>query len=620
MKTFYLKIRDKFISSVREGVKKHEYRLATPDRRQIKIGDNIVLISNQDKNNFIRTTVKSTTIYKSWQDALQDNWQQDFKDIFSSMEDALKECYKFYPKSEIDKYGIIVFEIEPLYVDYCNTSVLLDTNIIIKRESENNISFEVTKLFNWFGKKSILTYIHSLTKNELSQYGNEAAKTAMLTKLNSYDVLPTFNCVEDEYFNHVISNYSQDKNSKTDNALLREVYDYNVGLLLTDDTIMLRKAEDLYIRERVLSSAELLTYFEATYPQNIEYKMLAVKLKTFGEIDLNSDFFDTLREDYGGKDFDDWFKKKVRKNEQAYVFEDTEGLKGFLYLKTEDEKENYSDITPSLSPKKRLKVGTFKIERTGFRLGERFLKIIFDNARQFKAEEIYVTLFKNKRDSVKYLKSIMEEWGFVEHGYKTNGETVLVKTLEVFNGENSPKFNYPLIKTDAKYFFLPIFPQYHTDLFPDMILKNENMHLYMENKAHRYALEKIYLSGAYNVRARKGDLVLIYRTGERHPKRYSSVITGIAIVEDIIKTNTADDCISICKNRSIFTEEDIRKKHSKYPTVIKLLDYMTFKYKITLNELYEHNIVEKDSGPRPFAYLSKEQFEIIYKLGMESQQ
>ena len=46
MKTYYMKIRDKYIDAVRQGIKKHEYRLASPERTQIRIGDNIILISD----------------------------------------------------------------------------------------------------------------------------------------------------------------------------------------------------------------------------------------------------------------------------------------------------------------------------------------------------------------------------------------------------------------------------------------------------------------------------------------------------------------------------------------------------------------------------------------------
>lgn len=616
MKTYYLKIRDKFISSVQQGIKKHEYRLASPERMQIKVGDTIVLVSNQDRNRFVRTTVKKIKVYSSWKEALEENWKQDFQNIFSSLDAALKECYKFYSKDEVDTYGIVSFEISPLTIDYCKASVLLDTNIIIKRESGNNVSFEVTKLFNWFDKKSVKKYIHHISLQELATYGDEKAKEVILTKMGSYEILPKFAIETDDYFESVVSQYAQDKNGLNDNELLREVYNGNIEILLTDDTLMLRKAKELYIRDLVVTSAELLAHFETEYPQNLEYKMLAVKLKEFAEVNLNDPFFDSLREDYEGKKFDDWFKRKGK--EKAYVFEDSEGLKGFLYLKVEDESENYTDIDPILPPKKRLKVGTFKIDSTGFRLGERFLKIIFDNARNCKAEEIYVTLFEDKRDNVKALQGLMEQWGFQKHGYKkSNGELVLVKSMTQYAIDKNPKFNFPIIKNGSQPFFLPIYSQYHTDLFPDNILKNEDMHLYEENLAHRYAIEKIYLSGAFNIEAKPGDLALIYRMGDRDPKKYSSVITGLAITEDIIQTNSLEECVSICKNRSIFSADDIRVQYKRRKTVIKLLDYIPFKNKITLDKLRQYNIISQGSGPRQFEILSKEKFEIIYKLGME---
>ncbi|MDO4545171.1 MAG: ASCH domain-containing protein [Bacillota bacterium] len=619
MRNYYLKIREKFIPDIASGNKTHEYRLASPDRAQIKIGDTLVLISNQDKNVFIKTTIKSIKHFPGWQEALEDNWQKDFKSLYRTMDEALKECYRFYPKIEVDTYGINVYEIEPLKENSLDASILIDTNIIIKRESNNNASFEIANLFNWFAKKQSQIFIHELSKEELNNYDNEEAKKAILTKLNSYNVLPKFPDIKDAFFESIVSQYSRDKNSEIDNKLLKEVYDGNVGVLLTDDNLMLKKAESLYIRDRVLASAELLSKFEHFDPKNIEYKMLAVKLKEFGEVDLNSKFFDTLREDYGGIDFDNWFKRKTRNKEKAYVFENESGIiQGFLYLKDEDPNEiGYLQMRPALSPKRRLKVGTFKIDSTGFRLGERFLKIIFDNAINRNVEEIYVTLFEDRRDDVKQLKEMMESWGFYRHGYKENGELVLVKGLGKYDETKSPKYNFPIIKEQARYFLLPIFPEYHTDLFPDMILKNEDMHLYEDKKAHRYALEKIYLSGAYKTDAKPGDIMVIYRVGESKPKKYSSVITGIAIIESLIDTKSVDECLALCKNRSVFEENEIIEMHKKRPKVVKLLDYKPFKSKVTLEYLWSQGIVIPGNGPRTFDPITKEQYENIYKLGTE---
>ena len=76
-----------------------------------------------------------------------------------------------------------------------------------------------------------------------------------------------------------------------------------------------------------------------------------------------------------------------------------------------------------------------------------------------------------------------------------------------------------------------------------------------------------------------------------------------------------DWCIEICKDRSIFSEEEIRKLHSKYPIVVKLLDFKTFKNKVNLEKLYDNNIVDYGSGPRPFQQLTENDFKIIYELG-----
>ena len=103
-----------------------------------KVGDTLVLISNQNKKVFVKTTIKAIRVYKDWKGALQDNWQEDFKNIYSSLEEALHDCYKFYSKQEVDQYGIVAYDIEPISINYCDCSVLLDTNIVIKREQQGS--------------------------------------------------------------------------------------------------------------------------------------------------------------------------------------------------------------------------------------------------------------------------------------------------------------------------------------------------------------------------------------------------------------------------------------------------------------------------------------------------
>ncbi len=113
------------------------------------------------------------------------------------------------------------------------------------------------------------------------------------------------------------------------------------------------------------------------------------------------------------------------------------------------------------------------------------------------------------------------------------------------------------------------------------------------------------------------SVILIYRTGERYPKKYTSVVSGIAIMEQVIETKSIEECVKLCKDRSIFSENDIHSLYRKYKTVVKLFDYIPFKNKVTLDTLYKNEVIAQDSGPRPFELLSAAHFRTIYKLGME---
>lgn len=78
-------------------------------------------------------------------------------------------------------------------------------------------------------------------------------------------------------------------------------------------------------------------------------------------------------------------------------------------------------------------------------MGERFVKIIFDNALQRKVDEIYVTLFTDRGELVA-LEELLYRWGFVFYGIKPNGEKeekVLVKHLHTMLDDATPKLNYP---------------------------------------------------------------------------------------------------------------------------------------------------------------------------------
>ena len=129
--------------------------------------------------------------------------------------------------------------------------------------------------------------------------------------------------------------------------------------------------------------------------------MANIELKYFRDINLNDNFFYSLKSDYA--EFEKWYKNKALEDSAAFVLYENSNLMAFLYLKIEDETDD--NIFPIFSKKRRLKVGTFKIDAHGTKLGERFIKKIFDIAIDKKVDEIYVTIFEKHLGLLNLLKT-----------------------------------------------------------------------------------------------------------------------------------------------------------------------------------------------------------------------
>lgn len=492
--------------------------------------------------------------------------------------------------------------------------VLLDTNIVVHRENKRVSNYSIGHLFRWIDRLKYDKVIHPLTIFEIQKYRDPETQETLSVKLESYDVIKTVQ-PPDAAFLSQVGPPEKTENDHIDNCLLYEVYLGRVDIFITEDRKLRNKAVRLGLTDRVFSINSFISKATAENPNLIEYKALAVEKVYFGNVDLNDSFFDSFRSAYDG--FNRWFARKC--DEEAYICHSDDGrILGFLYLKTEGISENYSDIEPPFVPKRRLKVGTFKVESTGFRLGERFIKIIFDNAQQRKVDEIYVTLFTDRGELVA-LEELLYRWGFVSHGVKHNGkkdEKVLVKRLHTMVANATPKLNYPNFSHSCNKFILPIMPQYHTTLLPDSQLNSENQIDFLGREPHRYALQKVYISWAATNGARPGDLILFYRMGlPGESKKYKSVVSTIAIVDEIIESiRSEDELLSLCQNRSVFTAEELKGFWAKHRYNLKILKFIYVKSltkRLTLGYLWDHDIIPAPGGPRPFTAITDAQFDMI---------
>lgn len=495
--------------------------------------------------------------------------------------------------------------------------VLLDTNIIIHREATRILNQDIGILFKWLERGGYKKYIHPITIQEIKKNSNSLSSEVMLKKMESYEQLKIITPLQPAV-EQVSKNFDNTANDYNDTILLNEVFIGRVDFLITEDNKIHQKADALGIGDKVFKIDSFLEKILSENPSFIDYKVLSVQRKLFGEINLADHFFDSFREDY--QEFNSWFQKKA--DETAFITHNDGKILSFLFLKIETRDEDYHDIYPAFFPKKRLKIGTFKVIDNGIRLGERFLKIIFDHALKFRVDEIYVTTF-NRTEEQHRLVNLLIEWGFEYHGTKTtqNGrEEVYVRDFTPRFNVKNPKLTFPFLSRATNIFMVPIWPDYHTELLPDSILTTESPYDFVENQPHRNAISKVYISRSIIRNVSKGDTLVFYRTAAKDRSAYySSVITTLAIAEGVIENITNEnDFILKCRKRSIFSDEELKRwwnlKPQYRPFIINFLYTHSFPtgHRINRQKLLELGILSgMENEMRGLKQISHKQFQSI---------
>lgn len=151
--------------------------------------------------------------------------------------------------------------------------------------------------------------------------------------------------------------------------------------------------------------------------------------------------------------------------------------------------------------------------------------------------------------------------------------------------------NYPMIRMQDRNFLLSIYPQWHTRLFPESILNNEDDAL-IKDVSHTNSIHKIYLAGMRGMEhLRPGDNILIYRTTDNMgPAAFRSVATSVCIVEEYRHIREFPDLQSFkgyCGPLSVFTDSELNTLYSRknYPHVIRFSYNFPLKRRIIRRDL-----------------------------------
>jgi hypothetical protein len=336
-----------------------------------------------------------------------------------------------------------------------------------------------------------------------------------------------------------------------------------------------------------------------------------LRLTHFRDVNIGDPFFDSLKAGYAG--FAEWFARKS--DEELYVVEDGSTLSGMIYLKSEDGP--IIDVEPELPAGKWLKVGTLKIQGRGTKLGERVLKKILDTAIARNLDGVYITVFELHTKLI----SLFERYGFQRFATKTTSdgiELVLARRLADTTGDIIR--DYPLLHTRGmKFWLLAIYPDYHTQLLPDSILRNEPEEI-VRDVSHTNTIHKAYIARVPLTRMSRGDLVIFYRTTDhKAPAYYRSVATSVCVIEEVRRKSdfgSVDTFVAYARPHSVFSDEELRDQYvtSNRLYIAKMTYNAAFGRRITRGTLLDE--VHIPEHPRwDLKELTRQQFEAVLEIG-----
>lgn len=455
-------------------------------------------------------------------------------------------------------------------------NILIDTNIFIYFEDYKIIDESFTKLYNLCTKYKHNFFIHPASMEDINKDSNLERKRVSLSKIKKYCILKRTPIPSKKDLNILGLDEKKD-NDRIDNLILFALYKNTVNILVTEDAGILKKARKLGIDHRVMYVQQALHSFNKLHLQ-YEVNYPDMTKRYLYELNYNDEIFDSLKEDY--KEFNLWFEKASTEQRECWIhgYSNDERIGGILIYKDE-----FNEIITNDNrglPGKIFKISTFKIAEfmQGLKLGELFIKTAFTYANKNKYDYIYLTTRKDRQE---YLVNLIEDFGFFHYGTCNKGrDDVYVKEIP-FNNKTSNNLNNitfhkkysPFIKcNNAKKFIIPIQPQYHDILFPEI---EDNRRLFYTHPSAGNTIKKAYLSHANTNQIESGDLVLFYRSKDK------MAITSIGIVEKTFKSKNLDIILEEVAKRTVYSYTEIKQMAKKETNIIlfRLIDH--FKLHVT---------------------------------------
>lgn len=431
--------------------------------------------------------------------------------------------------------------------------VLLDTNLVIKREDNREVEKHIGDLLHHFQTHNVNTVIHPSSVDELRKDRNKVRKVYTLSKVRTYDALQNPPIPDNDFIEIVYK--AKNSHDVVDSYLLYCVLQNVVDFLITEDKKIRKLSELLGCSDRVMGPIEALEYFDDYFRTQVPITPTYIRNeKVYSIVNLlRSGFFESFREEYPG--FDEWFKTKARDRDCYYVSENGQ-ISAIMILKTENGPIELSEKT--IANEKRLKICSLKIDEkySGNKVVEKLLQIAFQIGVKEGYSSVYLTVYPKYQNLI----SKITNFGFFQIGLlKNSSELFFEKRFKpIENVLQSPfeyvKSYYPNYRDDASInkFIVPMRPEYHRRLFPEYMSGQMDLYQYFAKIPVGNAIMKTYVSNSNSNKIKKGDLIFFYRS------RKQSGITSLCVVEDVLRTKDFEKLNDFVSNRTVYSREELK--------------------------------------------------------------
>lgn len=472
--------------------------------------------------------------------------------------------------------------------------ILFDTNVFIRlTDVRTQLPSEYADVVRMIQELHYTIVYHPAQISDWERDNHEERRLVNLSRIRQY-VKIVDPPVPSEFELQSYGWRQSSANDAVDNALLYAVKRMVVGMLVTEDREMLKKARLAGIQEQVCDVGALYEFLSGQLQASklIQPTNVAIRNVPLYYLDLNNRFFDSLRDSYKG--FNEWFKR-VAQERSAWVVQSDEGdILGLCIYKIE-RNEALTDAGLRMTGTV-LKLCTFKVAGIGYKLGESLLRQAFLFAVYNGLEAVYVQVRKGQQER---LCRLLEEFGFSDVGlYKD--DAVWMKPMKPSTSEKfslEPRRNRDFAIKYYPYHFegggvskyiVPIHPAYHDQMFPEI---NECSLLFTPENGYMFTSEANAVKKAYICRSgirkiKEGDLLLFYRCSD------TKTIDTLGVVEQVVKTDDPEKVFASVARRTVLTDKSISRMVDNREVLVLLFRFIQHLHKrVSKRELMDMGIV-----------------------------